>query len=533
MNTHEQTKHERAAENMRRMATVVRDSNDAILVQDFEGRITAWNHGAELMYGYSEEEALQMNIGCLTPPDKEAEQQEFTSRLLAGEAISSFETQRLTQDGRILDVWLTVTKLVDDAGKPIGIASTERDITGRKLGEVALRKTNRELQVALHKLQKNQAQMVREERLSALGQMASGIVHDFNNVLMPIVGYSEMLLSNPSILSKSEEALSMIMDINTAAEDARRIVQRLKLIQGSDDKGECVSLDVNEIARSAVELARPRWDKEMGAKGNRIHIVTLLGADKQTLGDASQLREALINLILNAVDAMPNGGTLTLSSRVENSNVIVEILDEGIGMTDETKDRCLEPFFTTKGIKGTGLGLSMVHGIVTRHNGTMEIDSTLGKGTTIRIVLPHVSAEHLAKESKVEEIGKGFTIVPLRILVADDEEQSRMLIAKLLIRDGHTITMARTGREAIDQASAGTFDLVITDRAMPDVNGDVVALSVKARTREIPVILLTGFGDIMKEQGECPPGVDRVLSKPLTQQDLRQAIAGIMVGKDS
>ena len=188
MNTHEQTKHERAAENMRRMATVVRDSNDAILVQDFEGRITAWNHGAELMYGYSEEEALQMNIGCLTPPDKEAEQQEFTSRLLAGEAISSFETQRLTQDGRILDVWLTVTKLVDDAGKPIGIASTERDITGRKLGEVALRKTNRELQVALHKLQKNQAQMVREERLSALGQMASGIVHDFNNVLMPIVG---------------------------------------------------------------------------------------------------------------------------------------------------------------------------------------------------------------------------------------------------------------------------------------------------------------------------------------------------------
>ncbi|OGV86273.1 MAG: hypothetical protein A2340_01555 [Lentisphaerae bacterium RIFOXYB12_FULL_60_10] len=402
------------------------------------------------------------------------------------------------------------------------------DITERKRAEENWRKVNEELQTALQQLLRTQKQMVREERLSALGQMASGIAHDFNNVLVPIVGYSEMLLSKPETLSNRDDALSMITDIHTAAEDARRIVQRLGLIRGSEDEGRHVPVDIDEIARSAVELVRPRWDKEMGAKGNTINIVTLLGADKQTRGDASQLREALINLILNAVDAMPKGGTLTLSSRVENDNVVVEVLDEGTGMTDETKERCIEPFFTTKGSKGTGLGLSMVHGIVMRHKGTMEIDSILKKGTTIRIILPCASAEPVVKESKVEKTGKDFIVAPLRILVADDEEQSRMLVAMLLIRDGHTITMARTGREAIEKANAENFDLVITDRSMPEANGDLVALSVKARTPEIPVILLTGFGDIMKDKGECPPGVDRVLSKPLTQRDLQQAIAKVM-----
>ena len=275
-------------------------------------------------------------------------------------------------------------------------------------------------------------------------------------------------------------------------------------------------------------MTRPRWDKEMGAQGNRINIATALGSDKPTLGNESELREALINLILNAVDAMPKGGTLTLSSHVKDNNVVVEVVDTGTGMTDETKERCLEPFFTTKGVKGTGLGLSMVYGIVTRHDGTMKIDTTLGKGTTVRILLSCAPAEPMAKEPEKEKTEELFTMAPLRILVADDEASSRNLIARFLKRDGHLIEMARTGREAIDKASAGTFDLVITDRSMPEANGDLVALSVKARTPKMPVILLTGFGDIMKDEGECPPGVERVLSKPLTRQELRRAIMEIM-----
>lgn len=408
------------------------------------------------------------------------------------------------------------------------LARSARYAIERKRTEKKLRQANEDLQSAMQQLLKTQAQMVRQERLSVLGQMASGIAHDFNNVLVPIAGYSEMLISQPETLGKRDEALSMLKDINRAAEDAKQIVHRLKLIRGSADECEYVPTDMNEIARTAVELTKPRWDKEMGAKGNRINIVTLLKADRQTLGDASQLREALMNLILNAIDAMPKGGTLTLSTIVENENLNIEVSDAGEGMTEEAREHCLEPFFTTKGVKGTGLGLSMVHGIVTRHNGTMQIDSTLGNGTTVQIRLPCAPAGSMADEFEKGKVEEDFAIAPIRILVADDEATSLNLIERLLTEDGHLVETARTGRQAIDKAREGTFDLVITDRSMPEANGDLVALSVKARTPETPVILLTGFGNFMKDEGDHPAGVDTILSKPVTRNDLRRAIVKLL-----
>jgi CheY-like chemotaxis protein len=275
-------------------------------------------------------------------------------------------------------------------------------------------------------------------------------------------------------------------------------------------------------------MTRTRWDKEKRAKGVRINILTPLRADKRVMGDTSQLREALINLILNAVDAMPKGGRLTLSSAVEKKEVVVEVSDTGTGMTDDAKARCMEPFFTTKGVEGTGLGLAMVHGIVTRHNGTMKIDSTLGSGTTIQIRLPFAPAEPMTAEPRKGAAEKGLMIAPLRILVADDDAKSRDLVEKMLTKDGHAIETARTGWEAIDKVHAGTYDLVITDRSMPEGNGDLVALSVKERNPETPVILLTGFGDIMKDEGEHPAGVDRILTKPVSHHDLRHAIIKVM-----
>ncbi len=432
-------------------------------------------------------------------------------------------------DGRRIDVeFVSNVYLVN--GRKV-IQCNIRDITERKRTAEALRKANEELQTALQELQKGQAQLMREERLSALGQMASGIAHDFNNVLVPIVGYSEMLLTRPEVLSNRADALALLKDIYTSAQDAEQIVKRLSFIRGSEDKVEHQLLEVNEIVRSALDLTRPRWDKEMGAKGHRINPVIQLGADKHAMGNASELREALINLILNAVDAMPTGGTMSFSSVMEHDEVVLEVSDTGMGMTDATKARCGEPFFTTKGAKGSGLGLSMVRGIVQRHNGTMKIDSTLGRGTTIQLRLPGIPAESMANEPKKPNPEGDSTIAPLRILVADDEARSRDLLTRFLIKDGHSVETVKNGRQAMDKASTGTFDLVITDRSMPEANGDAVALSVKARTPEIPVILLTGFGDIMKGEDECPKGVDRVMSKPLTRQDLRRGIKETMAGK--
>lgn len=411
-------------------------------------------------------------------------------------------------------------KEMDDERERLAVANRQHQ---ERLEELVKERT-RELSQALETLQRAQAQMVQEERLSALGQMASGIAHDFNNVLVPILGYSDMLLSRPDLLTDRDRALSMIREISTAARDARQIVRRMRLIRGVEDTGEWAPLDVNALVLGALDMTRTRWDTELGARGIRIDVVKRLAAEAPVLGDESQVREALMNLILNAVDAMPNGGTLTLSSAVENEQMVLGVADTGEGMTAETRARCLEPFFTTKGAKGTGLGLAMVNGIVTRHKGTLTIDSSPGAGTTIRIRLPRASTSPVGGTSGEPTSEADDATAPLRVLVADDEAAARELLKQVLMLDGHSVVLARTGREAIEKAGAEAFDLVITDRAMPEGNGDQVALSVKARSPGTPVILLTGFGEIMKDAGECPAGVDRILSKPVTRLDLRRAI---------
>jgi len=428
-------------------------------------------------------------------------------------------------DGTILDRYSA--PIIGKEGKRYGRIWLFRDITEHKLGIENLKKSNEELATALQQLKKAQEQLVREERLSALGQMASGIAHDFNNMLMPIVGYSDMLLSQPELRGTPDE-LAMIKDINTAAQDAKQIVHRMRLIRDAAAEGEYEVINVNKIVSSALALTRLRWEKEMEAKGVSISMVKRLDANKPVLGNESQLREALMNLVLNAVESMPYGGTLTISSIVENSTVLLDISDTGVGMPDDVKQRCGEPFFTTKGVKGTGLGLSVVHGIVRGHGGTVSIESEIGRGTTIHLRFPCASPKPAPEWSIKEKAEGDFIIAAIRILVADDDTNSRALVVRILKKDGHSVETAGTGMEAINKAQADIFDLVITDRAMPEGNGDSVALSVKTRTPETPVILLTGFGDIMKDDGECPAGIDKILCKPVTREDLRRAIEEVM-----
>jgi len=404
-------------------------------------------------------------------------------------------------------------------------------VTERRQAEAEQERARRKLQSTLTELQDMQAQMIQQARLSTLGQLASGIAHDFNNILMPILGYSELLLSSPAMLDDREKALDAIKRINCAALDARQITSRLRWIYRPDKETALSPVDTNEIVRDAMAMSRPRWE-ELCASGIRIHTSTRLEARVPALGDAAQLREALTNLIFNALEAMPQGGELILSSTVEHADVVLGVTDTGVGMTDEVKARCQEAFFSSKNtVKGSGLGLTIVAGIVSRHKGKLEIDSAPGRGTTIRLRVPCAPDGATTANPGQGTDPERAAPAGLRILLADDDGEVLILLEQFLKNDGHAIEKAQNGCEAIAKIRDGTFDLVITDRSMPGANGDEVARATQAHTPDTPVILLSGFGDLMNDAGECPQGVVRVLSKPISQLNLQHAIREVMASK--
>jgi CheY-like chemotaxis protein len=242
-------------------------------------------------------------------------------------------------------------------------------------------------------------------------------------------------------------------------------------------------------------------------------------------GSPGELRDALVNLIINGVDALPTGGTITVRARQDGEHVIVEVEDDGIGMTEEVRRQCLQPFFTTKGERGTGLGLGIVHGMVQRHGGTIEIESVPGQGTTFRLRLPARLTPQSEPRTAQPRDGVRRS---LRVLLVDDEPMMRQAVARFLAIDDHVVETAATGREAVPKLEQLAFDLVITDRAMPEMGGDELAAVVKSLRPGTPVLMLTGFGDLMEAAGQQPVGVDLVLPKPTTLARLRVAVAALV-----
>lgn len=402
------------------------------------------------------------------------------------------------------------------------------EITERRSSGELLRESNRQLEEALNELERTQHRIVQQERLRALGQMASGIAHDFNNTLLPIVGYTELLLMDPKVMDDRERAVRYLNTVRTAANDAANVVKRLREFYRSRDEEESFDLvDVNAIVRQVINLTQPKWKDQAQARGGSIDVETDLHETPELPGDESALRDALTNLILNAADAMPDGGTITIRSLKEGDDMVVQVSDTGMGMSEEVRRRCLEPFFTTKGEQGTGLGLSMVHGIIQRHKGSVYSESTPGQGTTFILRLPIRQPVRKPSEPTPQEEAAS---TPLRILVVDDDATSLMVIADSLETDGHTVDTAATARDALERFRSGAYDVVFTDRAMPDMNGDQVADAIKHVSPDTPVIMLTGFGDVMKYSGQKPASVDLVGSKPATLADLRSMIAKVRGG---
>jgi len=401
----------------------------------------------------------------------------------------------------------------------------QREIGDRKRAETALMESNRQLAEALEKLRETQEHVIQRERLHALGRMASGIAHDFNNALAPILGFSELLLKRPGAMDDDKRARGYVEMIHTAAEDSAKIVGRLREFYRYREENDVFTpVSLNDLIQQVISLTQPRWKDQAQAAGAHIAIKTDLQNIPTISGNESELREMLFNVVFNAIDAIPKQGTLTFRTALKEGCAEMKIIDTGTGMTEEVRSRCLEPFFSTKYEHGTGLGLGIVYGIVRRHDGAIEIESAPGQGTTLTIRLP------LYKEERRPAAPEPASVMerPLHILVVEDEPLVREVIEVYLREDKHVIQTASNGREGLEKYRAGTFDLVLTDRAMPEVNGDVLAAEIKKMSPHQPVILLTGFGDLMSGAGEKPQGVDLVVSKPFTMNSLREAMGKVL-----
>ena len=376
-------------------------------------------------------------------------------------------------------------------------------------------------EIAMEQLRTTQEQVVKQERRSALSMMASGIAHDFNNALTMMLGYGELMLPWFKKNAPDAKEHTYLKHIINAAQDATHVVSRLREYSRPAEADELrAPLEVNALCEQAIAFTAPKWKANARATGVTIAVKTDFTEVPHIRASAPELRESLTNLIFNAVDAMPSGGTITVSTRADGPNVRINVTDTGTGMTEAEASRCLEPFFSTKGDKGTGLGLAVVYGIVQRHGGTIEITSEKGTGTTFSLLLPATdqtaSASGAADESAVNRM--------LSVLVVDDQEIICELIAAHLNADGHQPVTVSDAAQALARFEAGSFDLVITDQSMPGISGEQLAKKIKERSPGTHIIMLTGFGDDLFPDGKVPEGIGRVLSKPVSSDDLRRAI---------
>ncbi|MBI5777733.1 MAG: response regulator, partial [Nitrospirae bacterium] len=395
----------------------------------------------------------------------------------------------------------------------------------RKQAEASLQESNRQLKEALTELAAMQKHIVQQERLRALGQMASGVAHDFNNALSPILGFSSILLEDVAQLDDKDKVMKYLQVINTAGKDAANVVSRLREFYRSRNQEETFRpFDLNKLVEQAVTFTQPKWKDQALAGGLTVLVKTELQKVPDLPGNESEMREVLTNLIFNAVDAMPKGGTITLRTSRKDGQVVLEVVDTGTGMTEEVRQRCLEPFFSTKGDRGTGLGLAMVYGIIQRHKGTIDIQSEFGKGTTFAIGFP---IEGDQKWEALHTMESPASSRRLRVLVVDDDPLTLMVTAECLTADHQLVETAVNGRDGLQKYQTGQFDLVVTDQGMPEMNGLQLAAAIKQMTPKMPVILLTGYGQALTEDGSAKV-IDLVVGKPITKSALKEAIAKVV-----
>ena len=501
------------AETASRLAAIVESSADAILGKTLDGVITSWNAGAEHIYGYTAGEIVGRNVSELIPPDRTGELEPILARLRRGERVEPFETRRRRKDGRIFDVSVCISPIRDSAGAVVGASTVARDVTERNRAEAERKKLAQELH--------------RSERLDTLGRLAGGIAHDFNNLLAAILNYAgfiaEETASLPGVRADAEQ-------IQAAAQRGSRLTSQL-LIFARREEVQPEVLDLDAVLAGVCDLVRT-------SIGGGVDLRIIPAANPDTiLADRGELEQVVLNLAVNARDAMPQGGSLTIETVAAEldgeyarrhpgvrpgRHVELSVSDTGTGIAPEVVARMFEPFFTTKPEgQGTGLGLSTVYGIVTQAGGSMDVDSAAGAGTTFRLYFPALDAPAVAVS---RETGPGARTVARRagvtILVVDDEPAVLGVASRILHRSGYSTLEAGTCEEALALASSGDFQLLLTDSVMPGMSGPTLAERVAELRPGMPILHMSGNSAGKLGEERIRDGELAFVQKPFTADEL-------------
>lgn len=417
----------------------------------------------------------------LLPSDRKRAIRDFNKVLLC-ERQENIEYTIVRQDGTTFPVLLSLRPIMEN-GNIRAVRGVAIDISEH---------------------QRIEQNLVVREKLNMLGELTGGVVHNFNNILSVILGYIELL----PLDNADEHCRRILQNIRRAAEDGAEIIKRIQNFSSVSEPSERVRVDVNSLVHDVLEYMSPRYSAALPP----ISIVTRLEPVPKVLVAPFEMREVLSNILINSMDAMPGGGTVIITTGIVDRMISLSVTDTGTGMTEETKRRLFEPFFTTKGKKGTGIGMSVSYSIISKFGGEIQVDSVEKRGTTITILLPIAEESPQAEPRVVDVAGAPEAHT---ILVIDDEENICEILREYLSREGYAVVTANGSASGIALLETRTFDIVITDLNMPGVSGWEIASSIKQKTPNTYVIMLTGWGTRIEELNTREHVVDYLLIKPI------------------
>jgi PAS domain S-box-containing protein len=510
----------REAEEMRSLlAAIVHSSNDAVVSKQLDGIITSWNHAAESLFGYAAAEAVGQPISMVIPADRLPEERELIARVSNGERIEQYETVRLRRDDTLVSVAISLSPILDAAGKVIGVSKTARDLSAQHKAEQALRSAEEQLRQA--------------QKMEAVGRLAGGIAHDFNNILSVILSYSDLILEQ---LKSPDPLVADVGEVRKAALRAAELTRQLLVFSRQQVIAPKV-LDLNEVVTSVDRMVAR-------ILGEDIELVSLPGAHLgRVLADRNNVEQVIMNLVVNARDAMPIGGKLTIETgnvhldteyarehpgATPGPHVMLAVSDTGVGMDRATQARVFEPFFTTKEVgKGTGLGLSTVFGIAQQSGGSVWVYSEPGKGTTFKVYFPIVDADL--------DTG-GPTAAPATlsgtetILLVEDQEQVRAVAHAILKRSGYRVLVAQHAAEALllCEVRSEPIHLLLTDVVMPHMSGAELAKRAVAERPELKVLYMSGYTDDSVVRHGILESEMAFLQKPFTPETLTRKVREVL-----
>ncbi len=486
-----------AREHQSLLTNILESARESIYAVDMDGRFKWCNSATLKALGVKLEDFIGRQLEDLVYEQDRPTVGEKLKQALKGEP-QTYEMRYFSAGGRLRYARVDNSPLVVE-GRTTGVLGIARDITEQK---------------------EERERAARADKLRALGQLASGVAHDFNNSLAAILGRAQLLRRQ----TQDDAMVRNLEIIQTAAEDAAATVRRIQTFARKSAAKEFEILDVTALLNDAIEITRTRWQNEARLRGLEYDVSLSADSGQHTFGSASELREVFVNLIVNAVDAMPTGGKLSIGSEPHAGRLRLRFADTGTGMPEDVRQRIFDPFFSTKGAHGTGLGLSVSYSIIERHEGSISVASEVGGGTIFTIELP--AAE--VKLESTEDAPATVEIPSLSILVIDDEPSVRETLAEMLEVMGHKVFLADGGQNGLQTLAGNNCDLVFTDLAMPEMDGWETSREIRKRWPNMNVVLVTGYG-----AGTVPPSgednlVNGIIGKPFDFSQINQTITGII-----